>query len=109
MSSHNLAEVEKLCDHIGIIRAGQLVAVETLSTLRQKRIQVVKAYFYGDPDLQVLKTSGIEDFEKLAGNGVSFKVKGDITPVLREISKFSLHDIEITHASLEEIFMEYYK
>ena len=109
MSSHNLGEVEKLCDHLAIIRTGKLVALETLSTLKEKRIHMVRAYFKDTPHIKDIQMSGVEDFEKLPGNGISFKVKGDITPVIQKISKFNLYDLEITHASLEALFMEFYK
>src|SRR5215217_4492149 len=35
-SSHNLAEVERVCDRVGIIRGGRLAAVETTETLIDK-------------------------------------------------------------------------
>jgi len=109
MSSHNLSEVEKLCDHVGIIKMGKLVTMETIHSLKEKRILVVKAYFNGHSKIDDIKIPGIERFEKLAGNGISFKIKGEITPIVKEMGKYDLHDLEITHASLEEIFMEYYK
>ena len=41
-------------------------------------------------------------------NGLMLRVKGDINPVVRKLSKYNLANIEITQPSLEEIFMEYY-
>jgi len=35
-SSHVMSEVEKLCDHIGIIHQGRLLAEGTLADLRQR-------------------------------------------------------------------------
>jgi len=108
MSSHNLDEVEKLCDHVGIIRTGKLVAVETIRTLKEKRIHVVRVNFNEHPNIDIFKTLDIEDLVELANNEISFKVKGDITPIIREISKYGLQNLEVTYAALEEIFMEYY-
>ena len=34
LSSHVLSEVERMCQRIGLVRGGQLVAVRTLSELR---------------------------------------------------------------------------
>ena len=42
-SSHVMSEVEKLCDHIGIIHEGRLLAEGTLADLRQR---------YGEQDLE---------------------------------------------------------
>ena len=35
-SSHTMAEVEKLCDRVGIIHKGKLIAVDTLEGLKEK-------------------------------------------------------------------------
>ena len=43
LSSHELDEVEHLCDRVGIIRAGRLVAVERVADLvgrTQRRVSV---------------------------------------------------------------------
>src|SRR5580765_2949056 len=42
-STHVMSEVEKLCDNIGIIHGGRLLAEGTLAELRQR---------YGDQDLE---------------------------------------------------------
>lgn len=56
-----------------------------------------------------LKIPGVENVEKISGNGVSFKLKGALDPIIKELSKFNLYDLEVTHASLEDVFMEFYK
>jgi ABC-2 type transport system ATP-binding protein len=109
MSSHNLSEVERLCDRVGIIKSGKLVEVETLATLRGKQISVVKAYFKERPSLKAIKIDGIENIQPFGSNGVTFTLKGEIGPVLKFLDGNQLIDLEIAHASLEEIFMEYYK
>lgn len=48
ISSHNLAEVERICDRVGIIRQGRLVATESFSSLKEKKIYTVCAYFFGE-------------------------------------------------------------
>jgi len=44
-SSHSLHEVESLCDHVALIRDGELILDETLSSLRQKAIREVTLEF----------------------------------------------------------------
>src|SRR5438270_10168882 len=64
MSSHIISDVEKTCQRVGVIRAGELVAVERIETLRQRAGQTVTVEFgAGDPgaagerpaDLDVLR------------------------------------------------------
>ena len=44
-SSHNLTEVEKICDRIAIIRNGNLAAVEKLEDLKKKRFRKLTVQF----------------------------------------------------------------
>jgi len=44
-SSHVLSEVERVCDHVGIVREGELVAMETTETLIQKRLRRMTLQF----------------------------------------------------------------
>ena len=108
MSSHNLAEVEKVCDRVCIIKAGKLVAVESIRELKMKKIYTIYAYFQGDMPGNELQRDGVEITKKLT-DGLVISVRGEIDPLLDELSKYKLTDIEITHASLEEVFMEHYK
>jgi sodium transport system ATP-binding protein len=50
-STHVMSEVEKLCDHIGIIHAGRLLAVGTLADLRRQ---------FGKQDLEDIFVAVVE-------------------------------------------------
>ena len=109
MSSHNLAEVEKICDRAIVLKEGKIVTVETMSDLRAKKIYTIYAYFEGDVPKKDLTTNGAELIKEFSG-GLALKVKGDIKPMISKLSGYkNLKDLEITHASLEEVFMEFYK
>lgn len=47
LSSHQLAEVEAVCDKVGILRAGHLAGVDTIADLRQLRRTVVEVSYRG--------------------------------------------------------------
>ncbi|OGY24430.1 MAG: hypothetical protein A2Y57_03535 [Candidatus Woykebacteria bacterium RBG_13_40_7b] len=109
MSSHNLAEVEKICDRVVILKDGKIVAIESINDIRRKRIFTVYAYFEGDVPKKQIVTDGISLVEEFS-DGLVLTVKGDIKPLLTKLSGFkNLKDLEITHASLEEVFMEFYR
>jgi len=109
MSSHNLSEVERICDKVGIIKQGKIIAEENIETLKRKAIYEVHLYF--ERDFQK------SDFEKIKGvkvtsefdNGIALTVKRDINPLIDELSKYQLKDVRISRASLDEIFLEYYE
>jgi ABC-2 type transport system ATP-binding protein len=64
-SSHNLAEVERVCDRVGIIRGGRLAAVETTETLIDKSFRHVVLTFAEDVDPKPFEAlSGLRNREE---------------------------------------------
>ena len=107
-SSHNLAEVERACDRVGIIRAGRLVAVETTDTLLNKSFRHVSLTFDEPVDP--------EPFQKLPGVGelsadgtsLTFTLYGNLDEVVKLAARGRLINMEYERPSLEEVFLAYY-
>lgn len=110
MSSHNLHEVEEVCTRVGIIKDGKMVATESIVNLKKKRLYTVQVYFDKSEKLDLKDFDG-QDIKIIASNthSLTLQVKEDINPILKKLSEYHLHDLEIKHASLEEIFLEFYK
>lgn len=89
LSSHNLSEVEKYCDRVGIIKNGKIVKIEDVSNERFKKIKTVR----------VVTKEG----EKV------YKHEGDINKLIKDLSKQKLIDLEIKTESLEDGFISWYK
>lgn len=107
ISSHNLAEVQRICERVAIIRKGKLVAVESLESLREKTKHIVTVRSKKTIPKSALANEQI-DVRSHTKNEVSFLVQGDLNPIIKMLSKYPLTDVEISHASLEEIFLEMY-
>lgn len=107
VSSHNLPEVQRICDRVGIIREGKVVAEESLESLREKSRHIVRARFAKPVPKSAIKLSGVE-LVRRHGAEVELKVQGSLNPTLKLLSRHDVIDLEVTHASLEEIFMEMY-
>jgi len=107
MSSHNLSEVEKICDRAGIIKEGKMVAVEKISELKLKKMYEVRfrSSEINSKELTDKDTELISD----TGGQTILKVKGDINPIIQKLAKAKVSDLEVLHAGLEEIFMEFYQ
>ena len=43
------------------------------------------------------------------GGRVTFKVAGDLDPVVKAIARHTVADLEIAHPTLEEVFLTYYE
>lgn len=108
VSSHNLPEVEKICDRVAIIREGKLIAVESMATLKKKKVYKVRAIFDGKFKKEDFAISEVENYDETS-NSITLKIKKDINETVRKLYKYKLKDIEITHASLEDTFLEFYK
>jgi ABC-2 type transport system ATP-binding protein len=106
-SSHNLAEVQEVCDSVAVLKDGHIVASETMSDLLKLNTYLIKARTSRPFNAADFKTKDIEVVAR-HGNSVVLKVTGHIDPVMKILAGYQLADLEVTHASLEDTFMEYY-
>ena len=109
VSSHELDEVERVCDRVGIVRDGRLVAVERIHDLLGKALRSASVEL-ADPaalaaELRAL--AGVSDLQAADGK-LSFKVSGDLDPVLKAIAAHHVTDMELARPSLEEVFLTFY-
>lgn len=108
ISSHFLPEIQKLCQKVGIVKDGFLVGVENVEELGIKHLSHLNVTFENKPDLSKYKISQILEIKHTLNNHYQMKVKGDIDPVIKALSKDIIKDLSFEHATLEEVFMEYY-
>ena len=108
VSSHNLPEVEKICDRVGIIKLGKMIEVETLKELGKKRMHKIELRLNDKFTVDDFKFDGVTSIEEIP-SGLLMTVEGDLNPILQKISKYKIADIEISHANLEEIFLKFYE
>ena len=106
-SSHNLDEVQKICDRVAIISEGELISVENVSDLSKKVVRHLKAIIE-DGDLTVFEKAGIE--MSVEGNEISFPIRERIilNKILKLLSDMDVKDISYPPASLEEYFLLHY-
>lgn len=109
MSSHLLAEVEEICDQVGFIREGRLLAVQNIQDLQVNAPKHVKIM---TPDKALLaKFKQLKGSKLLRQNDgvLEATYAGDLTVLLQLLSKYKLTDVVIQDADLEAIFMQYYQ
>lgn len=105
-SSHVLSEVERVCDRVAIIRAGQLVALSDVEEILMRRRRHVEMRVSGEgPRLESIP--GVSEV-KLRDGLLTCQLDGDVGPFLAAIRDFEVHDLLIEPARLEEAFLEYY-
>jgi ABC-2 type transport system ATP-binding protein len=108
LSSHDLDEVERICDRVGIIREGRLVAVEQVEEMRGRACRHVAVRFSHVVEPAVV--SRIAGVQEVAADETTlrFRVQGDLDPVIKAIARHRVLDLEVTRPTLEELFLTYY-
>ncbi len=108
ISSHNLPEVERLCDRVAIIKDGKIVAIDNIKELGDKKLHKIEVRFGDKFSALEFKNNGVDSVQEIT-NGLIITVRGDLNPILHMIEKHSVVDIEITHGTLEDVFMKFYE
>jgi ABC-2 type transport system ATP-binding protein len=106
-SSHILPEVERVCNRVGIVRAGRLVAVEDVESIRHKRVRVLTVTFSRPVPTEALAMEGVE-IRSVDGNQAELAVRGHVPELLRRLAELPVEDFVFPEATLEETFMRFY-
>ncbi|OMC37766.1 ABC transporter ATP-binding protein [Mycobacterium sp. GA-1841] len=108
LSSHILAEVEKLCDNVTIIRSGRTVRSGTLAELRHLMRTKVTARTRAD-GRALQNTPYVHDFASRDG-AVTFSVdRGDLEFALEHLTDLGIDELTVAPASLEDMFLREYQ
>jgi ABC-2 type transport system ATP-binding protein len=107
LSSHQLAEVEAVCDRVGILRAGRLAEVATLSRLRGLHRAEVTVAYTGTPPL-LTDVPGVDTVEAAGDGRLRFTLTGSPAPALQALAAAQVTALSVREPSLEEIFLDYY-
>ncbi|WP_314250715.1 ABC transporter ATP-binding protein [Streptomyces kutzneri] len=107
LSSHQLAEVEAVCDKVAILRAGRIVDVATVTELRRlHRTEVAVCFNAAPPDLA--QVPGVEAVEVTGAASVRFTLTGPPGDALQVLAAADVVSLAVREPSLEEIFLGYY-
>ena len=107
LSSHILAEVERLCDRVSIIRAGRTVETGTLAELRHLTRTSVAAELAGEPP-EMASVAGLHDVD-VEGRRVRFQVDSThLDDALGVLHRVGIRTLTCSPPTLEELFMRHY-
>ncbi|MDQ3614797.1 MAG: ABC transporter ATP-binding protein [Chloroflexota bacterium] len=108
MSSHDLGEVERLCDQVAVVRAGRVIASGSMESLKRQYSQRVEVTFAD------AVPGGIDDIVGASlvernGTMVTLHVDHDFNSLLRYLASHDIARMEIRPPELQEVFMSYYE
>ncbi|MGX6607046.1 ABC transporter ATP-binding protein [Micromonosporaceae bacterium Da 78-11] len=107
LSSHQLAEVEAVCDRVAILRAGRLVDVASIEQLRGLHRAEVTLSFTGTPP-NLDRVPGVDTVEQVSAGRLRFALIGTPAPAIRALAAADVTALAIREPNLEEIFLDYY-
>lgn len=106
-SSHVLGEVRQVCDRVGILREGRLVALEDIDTLLDRGGKRVGVRLAEELPQDEFTIEGMVDV-RTAGDSFQFTYTGEYNALLRHLTSYDVIDVEIGEPPLEDVFMHYY-
>ncbi len=110
LSSHTLDEVQELADRVAIIRAGRLIDVDSVASLRGRSIRHVTITFAEPVDPAPF--GGLSDVRVQSAEGAVLRLTvlpGAMDALVKEVARHRLVDLLSEPADLEEIFLELYR
>lgn len=106
-SSHILPEVQAVCDRVGIIRDGRLVATERVTTLMSQNFTRVRFRFAAPPPANAFTRDGVTVLDRDDGQ-LLVEIRDGLDQAMSEAAGYGIVAIETIPVSLEEIFLAYY-
>jgi len=107
MSSHNLAEVESVCDRVAIIRKGQLVVMEDIHVLQEKTGKVLEVEFRDPFNIDEFKFKGVSSIRQDNGRLI-LTIHENLDNVIKAVSTHQILNMNLKTYSLEQLFLKYY-
>ncbi len=109
VSSHNLTEVQKMCDRVGFIREGRLIAEQNINELSQSAVQTYDIAFGQKlPLTEIRKLAKVKVLANTSHHA-TITIRGDLKPLLGLLARHQVLSIERREISLEDEFLKYYK
>jgi ABC-2 type transport system ATP-binding protein len=115
LSSHVLSEVQQTADTVAILRDGRIIAVESVSGLREGAVRHLRFSANGttahDAGALLGTVPGVAHVEVLESNGtvtLSATLEGAIQPLVKALGTLQLMDLVLEEPDLEESVLQMY-
>ncbi len=114
LTTHYMEEAEYLCDRVGIIDEGKIIALDSPKNLIRQLQSSARIHFFSDEQFsleELKKIEGILSADKNGDNTYHLKItkSNEVMPKLykwAEENNVFMQDLEVISADLEDVFLE---
>lgn len=109
ISSHNLGEVQRICDRAAFIRQGKLIDIQDIANTAKLAInQLTVTFGTTKVDAKAFaKISQVQE-QQIEGKIGRFTVQGNMDALIKVLAAYPVENIQIDQASLEDVFLQMY-
>jgi ABC-2 type transport system ATP-binding protein len=109
VSSHNFAEVQRMCTKVGFIREGKLVSEQTLADLATRASHTFTLTFADKAPLAELKKVSQITVKAHDEHDITVSVTGELSPLFALLGRHHVTRLHQQEVNLEEEFIKFYK
>jgi ABC-2 type transport system ATP-binding protein len=114
LSSHNLPEVQRVCDRVAFVREGELVAVEDVAALTGRAVREVEVTFAAPVPAAAFEA--VEGVTSVTANGsgpagartLRLTVSGSLDATVKMLARYEVVTMSSRELDLEDVFLAFY-
>ena len=108
LSSHVLAEVERVADRVGIVREGRIAVVAGVDELKRQARRTLEFHLETPvPAEDFARLPGVVE-ARAEGRIVYLTVEGSVDDIVKLASRYTVLNVVSREQDLEEVFLTYY-
>jgi len=109
LSSHVLSEVDRVCDRIGVLRAGELVLEAPVDQVRRMAPRTVRVEFTKPVPPPPAGWPASIEIARVTDTQWSLRVVGSAAPVIASLAGLPVADLDVREPRLEDVVIRYYR
>lgn len=109
LSSHVLSEVERVCDHVAVLRQGELALSASVSDARHLAPRTVRVVFRKPVAPPGVERDGSIQVTSVAAEQWLLQVRGPLGPLMGMLEGLPVADLEVREPRLEDVVIGYYR
>jgi ABC-type multidrug transport system, ATPase component len=107
MSSHQFLEIERTCENVGILREGKLLAVQSISQLKEVEYHTFEIEVENQEDTEILRQKGF-DIRLVREHCYVVRVAGELDRLWLLLTQIKVKCFRQHSLELEDMFMDFY-